>query len=185
MCGVRPTLPYNPVVTDDLPASTPDGTSGPEPVSPTGTFGLVMLVGSELTELLERLLRRHGTVTLAQFRMIELMSARHPERLEPWQLAETLGLASNHVSMLLDQLETRQLVKRHAHPRDRRRRLIEITAAGQEQATRLAELTRGLEQRVLDAALNADQGAQLTDLLERLRAELIVLASALRRRPGP
>ncbi len=157
----------------------------PRPTTADGTFELLVLVGDELTELRERLVRRHATMTLAQFRMIELMATRHPERLEPWELGETLGLASNHVSMLLDQLEAQDLVKRHTHPDDGRRRLIEITAAGRDQAERLSELVRGMEARVIGAALDASQRIALVELLGRVRAELQGLASAMRQRPGP
>jgi len=68
-------------VSDDLsapgPGATKDNWEGPPP---TGTFGLMVLVGAELSELLERLVRRHASMTLAQFRMIELMADR---RLRP------------------------------------------------------------------------------------------------------
>jgi DNA-binding MarR family transcriptional regulator len=93
-------------------------------------FGLFVLVGAELAEVPERLVRCRASMTLAQLHMIELMADRNPVQLEPWRLAETLGLASNHVSLLLDQLAAQALVKRHAHPGDAPRRLIEITAPG-------------------------------------------------------
>jgi DNA-binding MarR family transcriptional regulator len=107
----------------------------------------LVLVGAELAEALERLVRRRASMTLAQFRMIELMADRHPGRLEPSRLAETLGLASNHVSMPLDQLEAQARVKRHAHPGDAPRRLIEITASGRQRAARLTGLTHRQEDR--------------------------------------
>lgn len=157
----------------------------PEPLPPSDAFELVVLVGAELAELRERLVRRHGAMTLAQFRMLELMAARDPHRLEPWELGEELGLASNHVSMVLDQLEAQGYVRRHAHPRDGRRRLIEITAAGRKQAARMGVLTAQLQDRVVSGALSARQRAQLGELLGRVRAELAVLAEAMRKRPGP
>lgn len=150
-----------------------------------GTFGLLMLAGAELTELLERLVRRHASMTLAQFRTVGLMAARHPDRLEPWQIGETLGLPSNHISMILDQLEAREYVKRHPHPRDGRRRLIEITEDGRACAGQLTELTQSLEQRVIGAAVAPAQAVLLDDLLARILAEVEGLAEAMRRRPGP
>ncbi len=162
--------------------SPPPGAGLP---TPTGSCAEVIHAGAELNELLERLVRRHAAMTLVQFRSIELMATAHPERLEPWEVGETLGLSSNHVSVVLDQLEAKGYVRRHAHPHDRRRRLIEVTDSGRERAEETSELTRSLETRIMATALTPAEHRQLMLLLERVRAATAGLAEAMRRRPGP
>jgi DNA-binding MarR family transcriptional regulator len=170
---------------------SPDITSGvtsgptPDPPTPAGTCTEIIDAGAELTELLERLVRRHAGMTMVQFRTVELLAATYPTRLEPWEVGETLGLSSNHVSMVLDQLEAKAYVKRHSHPHDGRRRLIEVTGPGREAAAQVSGLTRTLEARVMATALTPDEHRQLNALLERVRAATSGLAEVMRRRPGP
>jgi len=168
------------------PAVVPDATAiAPRDPQAAGAAGQLIAAGAEMAELLERLVRRHSGMTLVQFRIVELLDARYPERLEPWQVGETLGLSSNHVSMLLDQLEARAAVKRHPHPHDGRRRLIEITKAGRTHAADASGVMADIEHRILASALGPDELAQLDHLLERVRAQAALLADTMRRRPGP
>jgi len=69
----------------------------------------VIALGSELETLVDRLARRRGNVTLAQFRLLDALASADPEPLEPLDLARMLHLGSNHVTMLLDSLEDRIL----------------------------------------------------------------------------
>jgi hypothetical protein len=66
----------------------------------------------------------------ARFRMIEPMTIRHPDQLEPRLLGAAPGLLSTHMSVVLDQFETQALDARDAHPHDGRRRLIEMIPTG-------------------------------------------------------
>lgn len=150
-----------------------------------GTYELMMMIGAELTELLERLVRRQSGMTLTQFRVLELAAAEHPNRLEPWQLGEQLGIASNHLSAVLDQLETRGFVHRNAHPNDGRRRLINITDAGMAQASRLQGLAADLQARIVGAGLTDAERHELERMLNALRTQISDVGAALRRRPGP
>ncbi len=168
----------------DTTSETAPATAADAPAA-VGTYSEVIAAGAELNELIERLVRRHSAMTLVQFRTIELLTARHPDRLEPWEVGETLGLSSNHVSMVLDQLAAKGCVHRHPHPHDRRRRLIEVTATGRERAAEISELTRTLEARIMATALTPEEHQQLDILLARVRAATAGLAEAMRRRPGP
>ena len=87
--------------------------------------------------------------------------------------------------MVLDQLEAKGFVNRHAHPHDGRRRLIEVTGPGRERAAQISQLTRTLEARIMATALTPEEHRQLDDLLARVRAATAGLAEAMRRRPGP
>ena len=160
--------------------------AGATPTQPgDGTYDLLVLIGAELSELLERLVRRQSGMTLAQFRVLELAAAGHPARQEPWQLGEKLGIASNHLSAILDQLEARDFVRRHAHPSDGRRRLIEISAAGRAEAARVHAMTAALQARIVESALSTTERAELTRLLGTLQAQIVDVGELLRRRPGP
>ena len=57
-------------------------------------------------------------------RLLEMLARHHPEPLEPHELARALAMGSNHVTMVLDQLQARGLVDRQPHPHDRRRPLV-------------------------------------------------------------
>jgi DNA-binding MarR family transcriptional regulator len=81
-------------------------------------------------------------------------------------LAERLGADPPYVTLIVDDLEKRGLVRRMPHPEDRRAKLVELTAAGRGAAARA--------DKILDdppAALRevpAEDLAVLVRVLERL-----------------
>ena len=158
----------------------------PAPV-PLGPLpGELIALGSELESVFDRLARRQGNVTLVQFRILDALGARHPEPMEPWELAQELTMGSNHVTMVLDQLEARSLVQRGAHPHDRRRRLVRPTATGREVARVLRAHIAALEERILDAALTPAERDQLAGVAAKLRGAVAALRIPdTRQRPGP
>lgn len=161
-----------------MPQAVPD----PEPETPGGLIAL----GSELEGLFDRLARRQGNVTLVQFRVLDLLLRNHPAPLEPLQVADALSMGSNHVTMVLDQLQGRDLIERRLHPHDRRRRLVFATEAGRGLAQALGAHVVALEERIMGAALTPEERARLGVLAGNLRR---VLASLVipdtRARPGP
>lgn len=178
----RRALTYDRPVTDSAPGLR---STDADALDGLGTTELLTIVGAEVTELQERLVRRQSGMTLAQFRVLELAALNHPDRLEPWQLGEHLGIGSNHLSTILDQLEATGRVRRHAHPSDGRRRLIEVTETGRDDAARLGALTAALQARLVDEALDADDLRELRRLLGAVHARVVAVAEQLRRRPGP
>jgi DNA-binding MarR family transcriptional regulator len=52
-------------------------------------------------------------------------------------LAEAIGVDAPYATLIVDTLEERSLVERQADPADRRRKLVELTPAGQEAIERL------------------------------------------------
>lgn len=148
--------------------------------------GEVIALGSELETLFDRLARRQGNLTLAQFRVLDALAAAEPEPLEPLDLARLLHLGSNHVTMLLDSLEGRGLIARRPHPHDRRRRLVRATAGGLHGAGALAPHMAALEERILGEALDPAERAQLRSLAGRVRRVIAgVVIPDTRARPGP
>lgn len=155
---------------------------GPEPETPH----VLIALGAELEGLFDRLARRAGDVTLVQYRVLELLARHHPEPLEPHELARALAMGSNHVTMILDQLQARGLVERRPHPHDRRRRRVYATDAGRESAARLGVQVRAVEQRIMDAALTPAERDELTALARRVRGVLAeIVVHETRARPGP
>jgi DNA-binding MarR family transcriptional regulator len=83
------------------------------------------------------------------------------------ELAEANNLDAPYVTLIVDKMEAHGLVQRQPHPADRRRKLVTLTAAGQEAvATANAILLR--PPSALDA-LSADELDRLTELLVRIR----------------
>lgn len=83
------------------------------------------------------------------------------------EISERLGIDRNTMTLLLDDLEAKNLVTRRRDPRDRRAHLVTLTDAGREvlrQSTALAQRTND----EVFAPLSADERAQLHALLNRL-----------------
>ncbi len=162
------------------PAPVPD--PEPEAEAPDGLIAL----GSELQGIFDRLARRQGNLTLVQFRVLELLARQHPDPVEPLEMVRALTMGSNHVTMVLDQLQSRGLIERRPHPHDRRRRLVFATATGRTSAERLGAYVRALEELIMNAALTPDERRQLNVLAGNLRRVLAgVVVPDARARPGP
>ncbi|HWY90964.1 MAG TPA: MarR family winged helix-turn-helix transcriptional regulator [Solirubrobacteraceae bacterium] len=82
------------------------------------------------------------------------------------ELAEALCMDANNVVLLLNELEDRRHVARRRDPTDRRRHLVELTAAGRRALRRAERAQESIEDEVL-AALDAPERATLWRLLTR------------------
>ncbi|HEV7528469.1 MAG TPA: MarR family transcriptional regulator [Solirubrobacteraceae bacterium] len=83
------------------------------------------------------------------------------------ELADALAMHAPRLVALIDDLETRGLVKRQRDARDRRNYSISLTAAGRQATRRIAAVARQHEQ-ALTAALDDEERAQLASLLGRI-----------------
>jgi len=83
------------------------------------------------------------------------------------QLAALLGLHPSRLVALVDELESRGLVERHASPDDRRSHSLQVTDAGKKA---LADVMRiaSKHQDELCAALDPKEREQLAGFLERI-----------------
>jgi DNA-binding MarR family transcriptional regulator len=105
--------------------------------------------------------------TPARMRLLGVLHCKGPQIMS--DLGDVLGVTARQVTNLVDALEGERLVRRAAHPTDRRATVIEITAEGAEVAGQfwqpfhenLAGLFRGLPEndqrellRVLEALLD-------------------------------
>jgi DNA-binding MarR family transcriptional regulator len=78
-----------------------------------------------------------------------------------------LSLDPSNVVGLLNELEERELVTRRRDPADRRRHIVELTAAGSAEVTHTFSQLRGVEDDLFKA-LSADERATLYGLLSRV-----------------
>ena len=89
------------------------------------------------------------------------------EGLLPSELSRWLGVSRNTVSALLNGLEEQGLITRQAHPTDRRRVQIHITAAGQEQVRQYAPPMGAFLDGLFDT-LTSQEKDTLLRLLDKL-----------------
>jgi DNA-binding MarR family transcriptional regulator len=87
--------------------------------------------------------------------------------LEPCQLAERLLVSRPSMTGLLDTLQSKGLIERHAHPEDRRRILVVLTDAGRTLLDRHFP-THYREQNQLLSGFSAEELEQLVVLLRRI-----------------
>ena len=145
----------------------------------------LVVVGADLAEVFERLTRRYG-LTLVQYNTLNLLARLHPEPQEPWQLAQVLGIGSNHITMVLDRLEEQELVTRGPHPHDGRRRLVRVTTTGKDAAERIRDGLCELEGQLVNGALQPDEQRELERLSAQLRNAMREQVIPVRGvRPGP
>ena len=82
-------------------------------------------------------------------------------------LADAVGVDPRNLVPILDDLEARALVTRQAHPHDRRRHTVKLSATGRKQLNALAELVARAESELL-RPLTRQERRQLHSLLARL-----------------
>lgn len=105
------------------------------------------------------------------------------------ELAERLQVRPPSLSELLDKLESSGMIERRQGDTDRRMSLVFLTVEGRLAAAGMAA-RRQEKRRLLDAGLNRDEQAALSQLLEKLLASLspsgghACCAGAMRHRHG-
>ena len=91
------------------------------------------------------------------------------ELLSQQEVARRLGIDRTTMVALIDGLERKSLVERHPHPDDRRKNVVELTAAGRETLAAASRATIDAERRFLEPL--GEEGAQrFTDALRTLFA---------------
>ena len=128
---------------------------------------------SLLTQLYKALNRRSGEDLLGmRFKPYMVLGyvRDHPGTSQQ-ELESALFMDANSVVLILNELEAAQFSVRRRDPNDRRRHIVEITAAGRRALERADTAREGLEDEVL-TALSGDERKTLRRLLERVLESL-------------
>jgi DNA-binding MarR family transcriptional regulator len=126
----------------------------------------VMRVQQILLSAVDGALKPHG-LTFARYEALVLLTFARTGKLPMRVMGERLQLHPTSVTNIVDRLQADGLVRRMPHPTDRRTTLVEITEAG---AAVLEDATKSVT--AIDFGMNglsAEQEAELTDLLSKVR----------------
>jgi DNA-binding MarR family transcriptional regulator len=126
-------------------------------------------------------LRSEFATTLPRFDLLAQLE-REPRGLTMGELSQRLMVTGGNVTGVTDQLEAEGLVKREAHPSDRRAFSVQLTAAGRRQFRRMAAVH---EQWVIElfAGWNPAEKTQVYALLAGLKRHLGSVETAPPKKP--
>jgi DNA-binding MarR family transcriptional regulator len=121
-----------------------------------------------LTRLAKQVYRRSSEELLGMHlrHLMTLSFLRDHDRSPQQELAEALCMDANNVVLLLNELEDRGHISRLRDPHDRRRHLVELTAAGHKALKSAEKAQESIEDDVL-RALDPQERAVLWQLLTR------------------
>jgi DNA-binding MarR family transcriptional regulator len=102
---------------------------------------------------------------LPQFSVLAALDNFGP--LAQHEIADRLGINRSHLVRYVDELESRQVVRRERDPQDRRRQVVSLTPEGQALLAQLQTPIDQAQERFL-GVLSEDERAVLMELLARL-----------------
>lgn len=117
----------------------------------------------------DRIARDHG-LTMQQWELLARLR-RAGGAVDLRELCCSFGVAPPTLSALVDTAEVRGWILRSPHPDDRRRRRVELTAAGEEALAAAPHLGREVGRR-MTAGFSEDERTLLAGLLERCATNL-------------
>ena len=121
-----------------------------------------------MSTAVEQTLRTEFKISLTDYQILKALQLSDAGTWLLSRMAWHLMVHATTVTLAVERLEAKQLVKRHSHPYDRRATLVSITADGREladEATRtLSRIDFGLP------GLSPSQARALTATIARLRA---------------
>ena len=112
---------------------------------------------------------RDTGITALQWRL--LIYLRRHEGIRQGPMAELIEVEPITLSRMIDRLEEAGLVERRADPSDRRAWLLYLAPGADELLTAMRATTDALTAEATEG-LNAEEREQLSDLVERVRANL-------------
>jgi DNA-binding MarR family transcriptional regulator len=134
---------------------------------------------SLLTQIYKALNRRTGEEALGmRFKPYMVLGyiRDHPGTTQH-ELESSLFMDANSVVLILNELEAAQYSIRRRDPNDRRRHIVELTAAGRRAVERADKAREGLEDEVL-RNLTAEERRTLRQMLERVLESMLATSEA-------
>jgi MarR family 2-MHQ and catechol resistance regulon transcriptional repressor len=101
----------------------------------------------------------------SDFATLEALLHKGPQSVT--EIAHRIGLTASSMSIALDRLERRGLIRRHAHPTDRRNRVIRLTGAGKKLIEKAFQEHASIMEDI-GKSLSTKERAVLIELLKRL-----------------
>jgi DNA-binding MarR family transcriptional regulator len=129
------------------------------------TVGLLRVM--RLAAYLERDLAAACAVKSGQFQVLAALRRCDPLPMTAGELARAAILTSGAITAVLDRLEEQGLIRRETDAEDRRARRVTITEKGRNLINRALE-QRLAQHRAINAALNLEERAALSDILRKL-----------------
>ncbi|MGE4554094.1 MAG: MarR family winged helix-turn-helix transcriptional regulator [Desulfovibrionaceae bacterium] len=134
---------------------------------PTDRLSRLLVEFFERFSSWEHAVVRGSGLTLPQMHTLEILGDGGAMRMK--ELAGRMGVTTGTLTVLVDRLETRGLVRRKPNDQDRRSVLVELTDAGRRHFEQHHALHRCLTQELGAGLAEADQ-AKLAELLEAMLA---------------
>jgi MarR family transcriptional regulator, 2-MHQ and catechol-resistance regulon repressor len=135
-------------------------------VDASGTHLWLVMMKAHRT--LQRLATRSiesSEVGLSDFAVMEMLLHKGPQPVN--EIGRRVELTSGAITTAVDRLESRGLVTREDHPSDRRARIVRLTAAGKEQATKIFAAHKAAMD-LAASGLSKTERATLIELLKKL-----------------
>ena len=139
--------------------------------SATEAFLNIGLLVGAVRGAVEAMVVTEGLPSMASFNVLSVLDG-DPKPLRPSVIAQRMMVTRATITGLLDSLETRGLVTRHAGTTDGRSRDVALTAAGRRVAQRLVPRMHDFERDLMSV------------LTDRQLGELLAMIAALQRRIG-
>ncbi len=139
--------------------------------APMGVIGRISRIGALVQRELDQVFAEHD-LTGADFDVLAtLRRAGAPYRLTPGELSRSTMVTTGGMTKRLDRLEATGLIRREPDPRDRRGKLIALTAKGRDLVDHAVEAHLRNEERLL-AGLSGPKRRELAGLLRELLSSL-------------
>jgi DNA-binding MarR family transcriptional regulator len=121
-----------------------------------------------MTTAVEQSLRADFKISLTEYQILKALQLSETGTWLLSRMARHLMVHATTVTLAVERLETKQLVKRHSHPRDRRATLMTITDDGRELTDRATDALHRIEFGLPDLATS--QARSLMTMVARVRA---------------
>ncbi|RFS81841.1 MarR family transcriptional regulator [Actinomadura spongiicola] len=132
-------------------------------------FGALLGASSALERIAGRELERRCGIRHAVFEVLLRLARAHERPLAMGDLAGELVLTSGGMTRIIDRMEEAGLVRREPAPGDRRRQLVELTAAGHAKLEEALRVHAETLREHFAGPLSDDQRRVLVDALRTLR----------------